>query len=392
MKIEPSSTLDSIGAYAFDEVDKMRDNLQAKGIDVIDFGVGDPREPTPQIVREAAKKAVDERKTSGYPRNNGTPEFLEAVKSWTKKRFRVTLDKDTEIASNIGSKEAVFNMPLAFLNPGDVALIPNPGYPPYERGTNFAKGKPVFMNLTEENSFCPDPEDISTETAKKAKIMWFNYPNSPTGKIASKEYIKKCIDFCHDNNIILASDEAYSEIYFEKKPICPLEIAKEGIISINSLSKRSNMTGYRVGWLAGDENIISAYKKLKANIDSGTCAIIQDAATKALKDERHVEDMRKNYLIKRNIMLEAFKDLGLKDCTPESTFYIWQKTPKNCTSLGFVKKLMDEKTGIVATPGSFIASKVNGLNPGEGYVRFALVPTIEKTKEAAERLKNIDFL
>lgn len=391
MKIKTSAIMNSIGDYPFDEVDSMRDSLTKKGVDVIDFGVGDPKEPTPQIIRDATKTAVDKRKTDGYPRNNGTPEFLEAVRNWTKKRYSIDLDKSTEIASNIGSKEAVFNLPLAFLDPGDIVLVPNPGYPPYERGTIFAKGKPVFMNLTEDNNFCPDTEDISAGIAKKAKIMWFNYPNSPTGKIASKEYIKKCIDFCHDNNIILASDEAYSDIYFEKKPISPLQVSKEGVVSINSLSKRSNMTCYRIGWLAGDENIIKPYKKLKANIDSGTCTIMQDAATAALKDEKHVEEMRKNYRIKRDIMLEAFRHLDLKDCTSEATFYIWQKVPDNYTSLEFVKKLLDEKTGIVATPGNFLANKVDGINPAEGYVRFALVPIVEKTKEAKERLRNLEL-
>ncbi|MCK4883965.1 MAG: aminotransferase class I/II-fold pyridoxal phosphate-dependent enzyme, partial [Candidatus Diapherotrites archaeon] len=227
--------------------------------------------------------------------------------------------------------------------------------------------------------------------AKKAKIMWLNYPNNPTTALATKPFFKEAIDFCSDNEIILVSDEAYSEMYFDEKPISILELETEGIVAINSLSKRSAMTGYRVGWIAGDERIIKEYKKLKGNIDSGTATFIQDAATAALKDEAHVEKMRNEYRTKRDIMLDAFNTIGLPESTPQGTFYIWQKVPENYNSIEFAKKLLDENTAIVTTPGLFLSSTVNGINPGENYVRFALVPTIEMTQDAAERLKKISI-
>ena len=389
MIISENKVLSSLESYAFDEVDRMRDELKAKGVDVIDFGVGDPDTPTPEIIRNAVKKAIDIRKSAGYPRNAGTPEFLQEIVAWNKKRFGVTLDPATQIASSLGSKEAVFNFPLAFVNPGDVVFVPNPGYPPYERGTQFARGIPVFMNLLEENNYLPDFEKIDSATAKKAKIMWLNYPNNPTASMATEEFFKRAIEFCRENEIILASDEAYSEMYFDEKPHSILEYGMEGIVAINSLSKRSAMTGYRVGWLAGDEKIIKAYKKLKGNIDSGTATFIQDAATEALKDEVHVEFMRNEYQQKRDILLEAFDSMGLPKSVPAGTFYIWQKVPEGYTSVEFSKKMLAEDVALVATPGSFLSEEVDGVNPGEGFVRFALVPSIERTKEAARRIKTL---
>ena len=389
MIISENKVLSSLESYAFDEVDRMRDELKAKGVDVIDFGVGDPDTPTPEIIRNAVKKAIDERKSAGYPRNAGTPEFLQEIVAWNKKRFGVTLDPATQIASSLGSKEAVFNFPLAFVNPGDVVLVPNPGYPPYERGTQFARGIPVFMNLLEENNYLPDFEKIDSETAKKAKIMWLNYPNNPTASMATESFFKKAIEFCRENEIILVSDEAYSEMYFDEKPHSILEYGMEGIVAINSLSKRSAMTGYRVGWLAGDEKIIKAYKKLKGNIDSGTATFIQDAATEALKDEAHVEFMRNEYQQKRDILLEAFDFIGLPKSVPAGTFYIWQKVPEGYTSVEFSKKMLAKDVALVATPGSFLSEEVDGVNPGDGFVRFALVPSIERTKEAARRIKTL---
>src|SRR3989344_1189799 len=281
MKIEASNRIKGFGEYAFAEVDKLIDELKGKGIDPIDFGVGDPTIPTPEFIRNAGKDAIEKRKSSGYPSYIGSLEFRNAVSKWIQKRFNVKIDPGKELCSNIGSKEAVFNFPEAFVNPGDYVIIPNPGYPPYERGTLFAEGKVHYTNLLVENNFFPVLSEIPNNIAKKAKIMWINYPNSPSGKNATKKFYKEIVDFGHDNEIIIASDEGYTELYFGEKPISILEVEKEGVVVINSLSKRSAMTGWRVGWLAGDENIISVYKKLKTNIDSGTPTFVQDAAIAA---------------------------------------------------------------------------------------------------------------
>ncbi|MDP3764943.1 MAG: aminotransferase class I/II-fold pyridoxal phosphate-dependent enzyme [Nanoarchaeota archaeon] len=387
MNIKTSQKLASISNYAFAEVDNEVANLKKIGIAPIDFGVGDPKEPTPQIIRNTIKKAVDNRKSSGYPSYIGTDEYRLTISKWYKKRFGINLNYKTEITSTIGAKEAVFNFAEAFINPNDYAIMPNPGYPPYERGTLFAEGKSYFVPLLKENNFLMDLISIPKEIVKKSRILWINYPNNPTGAIASKEFFREVIDFGHDSNIIVASDECYTEIYFKEKPHSILEFSKEGVVAFQSLSKRSAMTGYRIGWVAGDENVIAAFRKLKTNIDSGTPTFIQDAAISALKDEKHVEKMRKDYKEKINIMVGSLTSIGLEDCTPDATIYIWQKTPKNMNSVNFAKKLLQKEIAVVVTPGSWISTTFNGLNPGSNYVRFALVPTIKETKKAAERIK-----
>ncbi|NVM54711.1 MAG: aminotransferase class I/II-fold pyridoxal phosphate-dependent enzyme [Candidatus Helarchaeota archaeon] len=386
MKIIPSNRVQSIGAYAFAEVDKLVEKLEEQGIKSTDFGVGDPKEPTPELVRNACKKAIDARKSAGYPSYIGSFEFRNAVAIWMKKRFNVDLNPQTEISSTIGSKEAVFNFHEGLIDPGDIVLIPNPGYPPMNRGTLFAEGRPVFLNLLEENNFLPNLQEIPSEIIKKTKILWINYPNNPTASIAPKSFLKEVIDFGHDHKIIIASDEAYSELYYDKKPMSLLELDREGIIVFNSLSKRSKMTCYRIGWVAGDEEIVSIFRKVKTNIDSGTPTFIQDAAIAALNDEQHVKQARDDYRRKKDIILKSFKDIGLETRDPEGTIYIWQKTPGGLSSLAFVKKLLDKRIAIVCTPGAWISIEANGINPGENYVRFALVPTIEEIKHAAERL------
>src|SRR3989338_2601460 len=387
MNIQISDRLNSISSYAFAEVDNEVAKLKKLGITPIDFGVGDPKEPTPDIVRNSIKEAVDKRKSSGYPSYVGTEEYRQEISKWSKKRFGISLDYQKEITSTIGAKEAVFNFPEAFINSGGYVIMPNPGYPPYERGTLFAEGKPYFLPLLNENNFLMDLSGIPKEAVKKSKILWINYPNNPTGATATEEFFKEFIDFGHDNDIIIASDECYTEIYFDKKPKSILEFSKEGVVALQSLSKRSAMTGYRIGWLAGDERIVAAFKKLKTNIDSGTPTFIQDAAISALRDEKHVEKMRQDYKQKRDILVRALTLTGLEDCTPSATLYIWQKTPKNMSSVDFAKRLAQKDIAIVVTPGEWISKTFDGLNPRDNYVRFALVPTLEETQIAAERIK-----
>ncbi len=386
MKIKISEKLSSISNYAFAEVDNEVSKLKSLGITPIDFGVGDPKEPTPEIIRNAIKSAVEKRKSSGYPSYSGSDEYRHEISLWNKKRFGIKLDFKKEITSSIGAKEAVFNFPQAFLNDGDYVIAPNPGYPPYEKGALFAGGNTHFAPLLKDNNFLMDLSKIPKGIIKKSKILWVNYPNNPTGAMATKEFFREAIDFGHDNKIIVASDECYSEIYFEDKPHSILEYSREGVVVFQSLSKRSAMTGYRVGWVAGDEDIISSFKKLKPNIDSGTPTFIQDAAIAALKDEKHVEKMRNDYKKKRNIMVDVLKSAGLENCTPESTLYIWQKVPEKSSSVEFAKRLLQKEIGVVVTPGAWISNDANGLNPGKDYVRFALVPTIEETKEAARKI------
>jgi LL-diaminopimelate aminotransferase len=393
MEIRAANRIGSLPEYAFKLIDDRVAELKSKGITPIDFGIGDPSTPTPRAVREACKKAVDARAAAGYPSYVGELEFRGAVADWTKRRFGIDVDPKSEVTSTIGSKEGIFNFHEAFVNPGDFVLVPSPGYPPYSRGTLFAEGRAWFYPLVERRGFLPDLKAIPDEIARRAKIIWVNYPNSPSGVCPGLDVFEEIYKWTSERGIILASDEAYSEYYYgDKPPPTALQVGRDGIVVFNSMSKRSAMTCYRVGWVAGDPRIIAVFRKTKPNIDSGTPTFIQDAAIAALADESHVAAMRAEYRQKRDIMVEALTAAGLERCVPEGTIYIWQKVAKGMTSLEFAGVLTKPEIAIVATPGSLIAEPVEGgANPGEGYVRFALTPTMEEIETAANRLAKQSF-
>ena len=389
MDIKESAKLNKIGIYAFDEVNKIVAKLKQEGIKPIDFGVGDPSAPAPKFIRDSVKKGLDSYASAGYPSYIGQSEYRKTIVKWMKKRFKVSLNSETEICSTIGSKEAVFHFPQAFINPGDIVILPNPGYPPMKTGTIFAGGIPYFVSLKEEDNFLLNYKSIPEDIAKKAKIIWINYPNSPTGSCANKEYYRGLIAWAKKHNIIIAADEGcYIDIYFGKKPLSILELSKKGIITFYSLSKRNNMTGYRVGWVAGDRDIIEKFKKIKTHIDSGTADFVQAGAIAALSDEKHVKEMRALYKIKKEIMLKAFDKAGWEKCKSEATYYLWQKVPASKNSVEFARELLSKELAIVVTPGAWISDiDKDGFNPGENYIRFALVPPLKEVKEAAKRIE-----
>ena len=386
MAIKTSDRLAGLTGYAFAEVDRKVGELRKQGVEVIDFGVGDPSEPTPSIVREALKRAADEHASGGYPSYIGSKCYREAIAGWIEGRFGASVDPEREICASVGSKEAIFNFPEAFVNAGDVVIAPNPGYPPYTRGTLFAEGSMHYYNLKPENGFLPDLGSIPEKVLSRAKIMWINYPNNPTGALAPKSFLEEAVRFCRKHDIILASDEAYTENYYGERPHSILEIAREGVVAFQSLSKRSCMTGYRVGWVTGDADIVSAFKKLKTNIDSGTPTFIQDAAAAALSDEKHVEALRSLYREKRDIIVDGFVKAGLSECRPDATLYIWQRVPKGVSSVEFAEMLLDPEIAVVSTPGNWISVEADGENPGEGFVRLALVPSVEECRTAADSM------
>ncbi len=386
MPIEVSRRLAGLTGYAFAEVDRKVGELREQGVEIIDFGVGDPSEPTPKIVRDALKRAVDEHASGGYPSYIGSSAYRESIARWMKARFGVSLDPETEICASVGSKEAIFNFPEAFVNPGDVVIAPNPGYPPYTRGTLFAEGTMHYYALRPEKDFLPDLGTIPADVLGRAKIMWINYPNNPTGALAPKGFLEEVWQFCRKHDILLASDEAYTENYYAERPHSALEVARDGVVAFQSLSKRSCMTGYRVGWVAGDSRIIGSFKKLKTNIDSGTPTFVQDAASAALSDESHVESLRDLYREKRDIVVDGFMRAGLSECRPKATLYIWQRVPEGVTSVEFAEMLLDPEIAVVATPGNWISEEMPDGNPGEGFVRLALVPSVEECRTAAERI------
>jgi LL-diaminopimelate aminotransferase len=386
MDIIYSKVINEIGEYPFSEIYKKVAELKEKGIKVIDFGVGDPKSPTPDFIIDNLSKFARNRATSGYPSYIGDISYRKACANYMKREYGVDLNPETEISSTIGSKEAIFNFPTGFINSGDIVICPTPGYPVYKTGTKFRNGKVHFTPLLEKNDFLIDFALIPDNIAHKAKIIWTNYPNSPTGASASREWLQVLVSWAKHFNVIIAADEGcYNDIYFGEKPTSILEIQKTGVIAFYSLSKRSNMTGYRVGFVAGDERIISGFKKVKTNIDSGTPTFIQDVATLALNDQVEVLKMREEYKKKRDIMIEALTYCGLETPKGDSTFYVWQKTPKGQNSIKFSNTLIE--LGIIVTPGQLISDEADGINPGQNFVRFALVPTMEEIIEAAARIK-----
>ena len=385
MSIPSSRRISSLGGYAFAEIDAVVAGLERDGVDVIDFGVGDPRAPTPALVRRAGQAAVDAHATSGYPSYIGSPAFRTAVAEWVGRRFDVEVDPARHVSATIGSKEAVFHAPLAYVDPGDVVISPDPGYPPYTRGTMFAGGENHRYPLRRETGFLPDLDALPRDVVSRAKLLWVCYPNSPTGALAPLSFLREARDFCREHDMLLCSDEAYVDIHFaEAPPPSALQAGLEGVLCFFSMSKRSAMTGWRCGYVVGDEEAVTLFRKLKTNIDSGTPDFVQDASIAALADETHVSAMREQYRRKRDLICGAFTAAGLPDCRPESTLYVWQRAPEGMSSEQFAKRLLDPAIAVVATPGTWLSSGAasdGGADPGEGYVRLALVPEEERCAE-----------
>ncbi len=377
--------------YPFAEVDKLVANLKEQGITPIDFGVGDPTSPTPDFVVAAGQASLAGNTTYGYPANFGTPEFRTAASDYMKRGFGVTLDSDTEIAITNGSKEAVFHYAFCHVNPGDTVIIPTPGYPSMKNGVRFCGGDPFYVSLKEENDFLIDYESIPQEVVDKAIMIWTQYPNSPTGASPSLEWYKGFYTWARKNNLIIACDEGcYIDMYFKDKPHSMLEVGKEGVITFYSLSKRNNMTNYRVGFVAGDPELVGLFKKVKLNVDSGVINAAQDAAIVALDDDIHFQEMNQEYAEKQTILLDAFRSIGLEIRVPDATFYVWQKAPAGMTGVEFAKSLLVPEIGIVCTPGEWITElDYEGFNPSTKFVRFALMPALENVQVAADKIKQL---
>ncbi len=370
--------------YLFAQIDKKKREKIAQGVDVIDLGVGDPDMPTPEPVVSAMKRSVEKPEHHRYPSYEGMLSFRQAVAQWFKKRFGVDVDPEKEVVTLIGSKEGIAHFPLAFVNPGDVVLCPDPAYPVYKIGTIFAGGTPYIMPLKEENNFLPDFKSIPEDVLKRAKIIWANYPNNPTSATATLDFYKELVQWAKEHNIIVASDLAYSEIYFsDRKPPSILEVegAKDVAIEFHSFSKTFNMTGWRLGFAVGNKDLIAGLGKVKTNVDSGQFQAIQEAGITALNlPEEYIENIRRVYRDRRTAMTQALESAGLEVYRSDATFYLWVKVPKGYTSAEFVSKLLDE-CGIVCTPG-------NGFGEhGEGYFRISLTVPTERLMEAVQRIK-----
>jgi LL-diaminopimelate aminotransferase len=388
MKIAAAKRIDQIPPYLFAEIDRKKEEMRKKGIDLIDLGIGDPDLPTPQPIIERLKTSSDDPKNHRYPSYEGMIEFRVAVVQWFEKRFGVKWSPQSEVLALIGSKEGIAHIPLAFVNPGDYVLVPSPGYPVYRVSTLFAGGIPYFLPLRKENGFLPRLSEIPESIAQRVKLLFINYPNNPTSAIAEKHFFEEVVAFARRYQIIVCHDAAYSEVAFNGyRPLSFFEVegAKEVAIEFHSLSKTFNMTGWRIGFAVGCSEIISVLGRVKTNIDSGVFQAIQEAGIAALGQfETPLPEIIKVYEGRRDVMVKGLREIGLEVDQPKATFYLWIRVPKGYTSAQFAGLLLD-RVGIVATPGNGFGEE------GEGYIRMALTVDENRLKEAIERLRQLKF-
>lgn len=377
--------IDNLPPYLFARIDEMKAKKRAEGVDVIDLGVGDPDLPTPPHIVQALIDTARDPDNHHYPSYLGMASFREAVAGWYKKRFSVDLDPTSEILSLMGSKDGVAHIPEALVNPGDYVLVPSPGYPVYSTGALFAEGKVHEMSLLQENGFLPVLEDIPAEVAKASRLMWINYPNNPTSAIAPPKFYDEVVEFAREHNIVVVSDNAYSEISFDgyKAPsFLEADGASEVGIEMHSLSKTYNMTGWRIGMAVGNRDIIRGLGVVKTNIDSGTFNPVQHAAIAALSGPQDcVAEACSVYQERRDVLVSGLQRLGFDIQAPKATFYVWLKVDD---SMAVAAKMLNE-AGIVVTPG------IGFGKSGEGYVRFAITRSADRIREAIERMESVSW-
>ena len=378
--------IDELPPYLFAEIDRKVERVAAGGADVISFGVGDPDIPTPAHVVEALEAAAGDPATHRYPSYTGTPEFRSSIASWYGRRFGVHLDPDVHIQPLVGSKEGIFHLPVAFIDPGDVALVPDPGYPVYETGTILAGGEAVIMPLTEDNGFLPELDAIPDDALQRAKVLWLNYPSNPTAAVAGDDLFARAVDLCRARDLLLAHDAAYTEITFDgyvAPSVLQVEGADECAVEFHSLSKTYNMTGWRIGWVAGAAKAIEAVKRLKTNIDSGIFDAVQAAGVAALEGPQDgLRATLERYRRRRDLLCDGLKSMGVVVEPPKGSIYVWVPVPEGHTSESFATFLLEEAAVVVAPGRGYGRS-------GEGFVRFSLTLPDDRLEEGVDRLRKV---
>lgn len=384
MQILPASRIRNLAPYLFADIDRIKREVEAKGVDVISMGIGDPDLPTPGFIVESLKQAADNPKNYRYPDYQGLARFRAAVAGWYRRRFGVSLDSETEVCALIGSKEGIANFALAVVDPDDIVLVPDPGYPVYRTGCLFAGGRPYAVPLTKATGFRPELEAIPQKVARRAKLLWLNYPNNPTGATVEPAFFVQAVRFCLKNEIILAHDAAYSEISYDgyRAPSAlEVEGARDCAVEFHSLSKTFSMTGWRLGFAVGNAQLIGALGKTKTNVDSGVFQAIQEAGITALEsNESGLYESCAVYQERRDLLVGALRGLGLDCETPRATFYVWAEVPKGYTSVSLAVKFLNE-AGVVITPGSGYGKF------GEGFVRFSFTLATPRLREALRRVQ-----
>jgi LL-diaminopimelate aminotransferase len=381
-----SSRLRELGEYVFHGVQEAKKKALASGRDIIDLGGGNPDLPPHPKIVEALKQAADVPELHRHPTYEGFPELRHAAASWMKRRFDVQVDPESEVLILIGSKEGLSLVSWAFIDAGDAALVPDPAYPPYARGVILAGGKPVRMPLLRENRWLPDFDKIKKEDLRKAKLLFLNYPNNPTGALADREFLQRAVDFAKENELVICQDMAYSEITFNgKKSESTLTIngAKENCLEFFSFSKTYGMTGWRLGFVMGDRKLIKALRQIEVNVHSGAFHVLQKAAVTALSlEDAEIEPVRRTYQERRDVLVKGLRDLEWEVKNPKGSIFVWAKIPFGGDS-NTMANLLVEKTGVVTTPGV-------GLGPtGEGYLRFSLIEDKARLEEAVHRMRSL---
>ncbi len=388
MDVKWASRIAKLPPYLFAEIDAKKNELINKGVDVIDLGVGDPDLPTPDFIIDALNEGARDPENHRYPSYQGMRSFRVAVAEWYKERFNVDIDPDTEVVALIGSKEGIAHAPMAFIDPGDVGLYTDPGYPVYPTSISFAGGTAYPVPLYKDNEFLPDLGAIPEDIKKKAQIFFLNYPNNPTTAVAEKGFFEDLVDFAAKNNILICHDAAYTEIAYDGyTPLSFLQTegAKDVGIEFHSLSKTFNMTGWRIAFAVGNAKAIAGIGKIKTNIDSGAFQAVQYAGIVALQDYKQgLQDRIKIFQERRDLFCKGLDEAGLKYSLPKATFYVWFEVPEGLSSAEFSSRLLTE-SGIVVTPG-------NGFGEyGEGYARVSTTFSTERIIQAVDRLKETNF-
>ena len=378
--------LGNLPPYLFVEIDRAKAEALAAGREVIDFGVGDPDRPTPAFIVDRLAATIGDAAHHRYPPGVGSPRFRRATAAFMERRFDVRLDPDHEVLGLIGSKEGLGHLPLAVLNPGDRALVPQPAYPVYQAAALFAGADVYPLALSEDRAWLPDFGAIPSDVLESARLMFLNYPNNPTGATASPAFFEEVVAFARRHDILIAQDAAYSEVFFGQPPPSILQVdgAAEVAVEFHSLSKTFNMTGWRVGFAVGNASAIAALAVVKSNIDSGQFGAIQEAACAALESPHHAEvrAVIDRYRGRRDALVEGLRQMGISVATPEATFYVWARCPAGYTSMEFATKLLEE-AAVVVVPG------IGFGPPGEGYFRMALTVGRPRIAEALERMRRV---
>jgi LL-diaminopimelate aminotransferase len=361
--------IEALKPYLFVEINKKIAEKRAKGEEVISFAIGDPDIPTPSHIIDKLCETAKDPANHRYPESEGLPELHVAIAEWYKKRFDVTLDPATEVLPLIGSKEGIGHIAFCFIDPGDIALVPDPAYPVYAIGTQLAGGRPYYLPLTAENDFLPDLKNVKDFILKSTKVLWLNYPNNPTGAVAGLDFFQQAVEFAKQHNILICHDSPYSEVSFDGyQPVSFMQAdgAKDVGVEFHSLSKTYNMTGWRIGMVVGNAEAIKALRTLKSNLDSGIPQAIQYMAIEALNGpEACVAEHNAIYQRRRDLIIEVLNKIGLEVKPPKASLYIWAKVPKGYNSVDFTADLLDQ-VGVAVTPG------VGYGQSGEGYVRLSL--------------------